>query len=166
MATSEDRQAAFASKVRQDIARETKKAKEKDLNVWALSEKEIIRKLERVDSPFFSMVTYSNPSVGGDFSYVIGLANPDPHPWPALYIYTFVGPANAVRNLGNALQCVDDRFARLTDGVFTIDEESTGSRPPLPGGYLMNMFLFQITGAADGIGRVFDRAAFTFQVRA
>ena len=102
-------------KIRQTIERERKKAKSKGLLFTAPSDEELRRKLGRVNSPMITSQSWSSVAVGGTFTYTVGFSNPDAFSWSALYVHVFVGPANPVNNLGNALQCVDARFPRLSE---------------------------------------------------
>ena len=110
---------------------------------------------------------------GGSISYSLGIYNPDPMPWDALFNHVFVGAANLAADPDDALPAVDARFARLTQPDFaglTVNPGVTQSLSyvlPIPPGaertnYLGNSFLFHSTWHDKA--QYFDRSLFVFKV--
>jgi hypothetical protein len=83
---------------------------------------------------------WNSASVGGTVNYSVSIHNPDPGAWSSLLAYVFVGPANSIVPVGEALAAVDPRFPRLTMpefwGLTLAPNESQSSRYALtvPGG--------------------------------
>jgi hypothetical protein len=91
----------------------------------------------------------------------------------SLEVYVFVGPAGLVADVGHALAVVDARFQNLTEPpAFGLPlNPSTSANLNFavkvpngiePSNYMGNAFLFRDNGF--GIGNVFSRANFIFQV--
>lgn len=121
-----------------------------------------------------------NPSVarGGSLVYGVGLANPTPRKWVALFAHFFIGPANVVapsppQDVGVALSAVDARFPRLTLPGFpglTLDADAVhalGFALTIPeaverGNYLGNCFLLRVGWHQPG--EYLDRSVFVLDV--
>lgn len=165
--------AAKAKSILAEIAKHKNAAKKGD-NFVALTEEEIIRKLNRVNSPFITFQAWSgNAPPGGTINYTVGITNPDPVSWSNLYAHVFIGPANPVPDVGTALLNVDPRFPRLTMPSFfglTLAANSQSSlafsvKVPAsiePSNYLGNTFLFAAN--YHDLGTHLDRAVFPFRV--
>jgi len=162
-----------AKKIRQQIRRARKKAERKGMRFTALDNDEVRRKLKRANSPMIVFQSWSDAAPGGTVSYTVGISNPDSFSWSSLYVHVFVGPANPVADLGDALQCVDDHFDRLTQpDFFGLSLPANGSDSvtialPVPARtepseYLGNSVLFQ--ASYHDVGQYFDRGCFPFTV--
>jgi len=138
-----------------------------------LNEEGLRRKLGRVDSPIIFHQGWNPVPAGGSTLYNVGIGNPDSFNRGYLFVHLFIGPANPVKSLGRALQCVDTRFPRLTQptgfGLFLPPLESDTISFQLsvpaniePGEYMGNAFLIEFDNF--DIGTCFDRAGFTFEV--
>ena len=160
-------------KIRRDIERERKKAERKGLKFTAPSDDELMRKLGRINSPMINFQTWGDAPAGGTVNYTLGITNPDAFSWVGLYVHVFVGPANPVQDLGDALQCVDPSFPRLTQPDFAgltlpaADSDSLSFQLPVPAGtvpseYLGNSILFR--ASYHDVGQYFDRGVFPFTV--
>ena len=174
VAQTEREEEEQARSVLDEIDKQRKKAKREALNFTAPSERQLRRKLGRHNSPMIVFQSWTGSvAPGGAINYTVGINNPDPVTVIWLFVHVFVGAANAVRNVGDALATVDPRFPRLTlpdfaglsiaPGVTT----SLNFQLSVPGGieatnYLGNSFLFQ----ADwhDVGTHFDRGVFVFEV--
>ncbi len=157
----------------QKIERERKKIENKGMAFVGLTEEQLRRKLGRVDSPIIFYQGWNPVPAGGSTQYQVGIGNPDSFNRGHLLVHVFVGPANPVKNLGRALQCVDARFPRLTQptgfGLLLPPLESATIRFQLPvpaniepGGYMGNVFLLEFDNF--DVGTCFDRAGFAFEV--
>jgi hypothetical protein len=103
----------------------------------------------------------------------VTIHNPDPGGWIWLFAHVFVGPANPITVVGEALRAVDTRFPRLTlpnfPGLSIGPSESHSLTYSVsvpgsiePSNYQGNTFLYQ----ADwhDVGSYFDRSTFVFKV--
>jgi hypothetical protein len=174
LAQSEKEVEDQAKSVLDEIDKERKRAKREGLNFTAPSERQLKRKLGRHNSPMIVFQSWSGlVAPGGTVNYNVGINNPDPVTVFWLFVHVFVGAANAVRNIGDALATVDSRFPRLTlpdfAGLSIASGVTTSLSFPLsvPGGvqatnYMGNSFLFR----ADwhDVGTYFDRGVFVFKV--
>ena len=160
-------------RILEEIARHRKEAQEKELNFTAPTKKQIWKKLSKKASPMIIFQSWNHTTPGGTINYNVGIKNPDPTKRIWIFNHLFIGPANMVSDVGQALCTVDTRFPRLTlpdfDGLaldpgatetlsfsFKVpnDVESTN--------YLGNSFLFRANW--HDIGEYFDRAIFVFEV--
>lgn len=162
-------------KILQEIGEHKKAAEKKGGHAFTgLDEDQIRRKLSRAKSPMIIFQTWSGSvSAGGTVSYSVGINNPDPSDWVWVFGHVFVGPANMIASVGEALDAVDTRFARLTAPGFpgqTIAANATVTLTyslPVPTGipstnYQGNTFVYQ----ADwhDVGDYLDRGTFVFGV--
>jgi hypothetical protein len=160
-------------RIRQVIERERKKADRRGRNFTAPTDEELLRKLGKVNSPIIVYQAWTDTAGGGAVSYDMGVHNPDSFSWVNLYVHVFVGPANPVNAIGAALQCVDERFPRLTQPDFFGLSVSPGVTENVhfdlsvpagiePSEYLGNSFVFQVD--YHDVGTYFDRGCFPFTV--
>lgn len=154
-------------------AKERSKERGED-NFQALTECEIMEKLNSVNTPFLYYQAWSSAtSPGGSINYNTGVYNPDPVNRIWMYAHAFVGPANMVTDTGIALLNVDARFPRLTQPSFPGLTLAPGGSSTLsftlnvpgsiePSNYLGNTFLFH--GEYHGIGTYYARGFWPFRV--
>jgi hypothetical protein len=123
------------------------------------------------------MITGSNwndAAPGGTINFSVWIKNPDTVQWSGLYVYMFVGPANFVPDVGDAMSAVvDTRFPRLTmpnDGItlgpggtqpvsFSFSVPTTGVQKS---NYLLNAILFKREEL--DVGQYLDRGLVIFGV--
>lgn len=162
-------------KVQKIVARHRKEARAKKLNFTALPKDQLLRKLGRTSTPLIIFQSWDGSTApGGTISYNVGVYNPDPYGQIWMFGHVFIGPANIVGDVGDALQTVDARFPRLTLPAFPGLSLAAGATETLrfkvkvPSGvdasnYLGNTFLFR----ADwhDVGKYLDRSIFVFEVR-
>jgi hypothetical protein len=174
LAQSEREEEEQVSSVLDEIDKQRKRAKREGLNFTAPSKRQLRTKLGRHNSPMIVFQSWTGSAApGGTINYTVGINNPDPVTVIWLFVHVFVGAANAIRNVGDALATVDPRFPRLTLPDFfglSIAPSVTTSlnfQLSIPGGieatnYLGNSFLFR----ADwhDVGTHFDRGVFIFKV--
>jgi hypothetical protein len=157
-----------------EIERYRPEAEEKGLNFTAPTREQLEKKLPKTNSPMIIFQTWNgSTSSPGTINYDIGIKNPDPfgHIW--LFVHLFIGPANMVPNVGEALATVDSRFPRLTLPKFSGLSIAAGATEtlsfsiPIPANieksnYLGNSFLF----LADwhDVGDYTDRSIFVFEI--
>lgn len=154
------------------IAEEKKKAAEAKLHFAAPDDDQLIEKLRRAQSPMIYFNGWSGASAGGILNYTVGIYNPDPIYRSGLYAYVFVGPANVVPSVGEALATADDRFPKLTEPPFFGLSLAPGASANLSfslnvptvqaSTYLGNTFLVQVDGF--DVGTYLDRGCFPFRV--
>lgn len=161
-------------KILDEVAKANTEASRKQLNFTGVDEGTLIRKLSRVDSPMIIFQSWSgSASPGGAITYNVGVHNPDPNPWIWLYAYAFVGPANFVRSIGEAVDARDRRYADLSMPSFPGQQIAPGATEtlaftmPIPmtverTTYQGNTVLFQ----ADwhDVGLYLDRGYWSFDV--
>lgn len=140
---------------------------------FALSEEQIKKKLNRVNSPMIVSEAFtSEPPRGGTMNYSVSISNPDAVEREFLYAHVFVGTGNVVTDTGAFLLNVDPRFPRLMKpGVFGLSLPAGASetleftiRIPTVArtNYQGNTALIQLDFL--DIGTYLDRAAFVFRV--
>lgn len=153
--------------VRADAAR-------RRLNFTAVDEDALIRKFARVNSPMLIFQAWNgSTSPGGTISYTFGVHNPDSSAAIWLYGYAFVGPANFVTSVGEAVGARDRRFANPSAPSFPGQQVASLATVnlkvsmPVPVSiekttYQGNTMLFQ----ADwhDVGHYLDRGFWTFDV--
>ncbi|PRQ06183.1 hypothetical protein [Enhygromyxa salina] len=149
-------------------------ADRKQLNFTAVDEGMLVRKYARAHAPMIIFQAWnSEASPGGAVSYTFGVHNPDSVEATWLYGYAYVGPANFVTSVGEAVSARDRRFANLSAPRFPgqqIDPLSTVHLKfsmPIPRNiekstYQGNTMLFQ----ADwhDVGQYLDRGFWSFDV--
>ena len=149
-------------------------AKRRKLNFTAVNEEQLIRKLLRANSPMIIFQAWLGAaSPGGSISYQFGVHNPDPTDSLWLYGYAFVGPANFVHDIGQAVAGRDRRYAELTTPGFPGQQLPAGATAilqltlPIPSAieattYQGNTVLFR----ADwhDAGTYLDRGLWTFDI--
>jgi len=157
-----------------ELIKEARARTEGKDNFIALTEQEIVEKLNSVNTPFHYFQSWTGSTTSpGTINYNTGIFNPDPVTRIWMYAHAFVGPANMVPDTGIALLNVDTRFPRLTQPSFFGLTLSPGGSATLsfslavpagiqPSNYLGNTFLFQ--GQYHGIGSYFNRAFWPFRV--
>lgn len=112
---------------------------------------------------------------GGSITYNVGIQNPSATDEVWLFGHVFVGPANFVPEIGDAVQAVDARFPRLTEPSFAGLHLPANGASSLsfnlavptgiqPSNYIGNTLLFR----ADwhDVGDYLDRGTFIFGVGA
>ena len=167
---------------KEDIPRLTKQIKEvvekakkenKHENFSGLTEEDIARKLQRVNSPMIVGMGWSNSTLGGTENVSITVFNPDPTSANSLYLHVWVGSGNVDPNTGTFLLNVDDRFANLTQPKafgFTLASGASTSLSfsfTVPASvqktvYLGNSCLMRVDH--HDIGTYLDRSCFPFEV--
>ena len=149
-------------------------AERKQLNFTAVDEDALLRKLGRANSPMIVFQSWdTSTSPGGRIDYTFGVHNPDSFGWIWLYGYGYIGPANFVANVGQAVGARDERFANLTRPSFPgqqvapLTTATSSFSMPIPANidkttYQGNTMLFQ----ADwhDVGQYLDRGLWTFDV--
>lgn len=160
-------------RILQDLERQKEMFEKKGLSFTMLDEEHLRRKLGRARSPMIVWQSWNNTTAGGSLTYNVGIHNPDPGGWIWLFGHVFVGPANMIASIGEALGAADPRFPRLTQPAFSglnIASNETATLTyslSVPAGiqssnYQGNMFLYQ----ADwhDVGDYLDRGTFVFAV--
>lgn len=157
-----------------DIDRHKEVFQKKGMNFTTPDEEQVRRKLNRAHSPMIVFQGWGGATTpGGTLTYNVGIHNPDPAGWVWLFGHVFVGPANMIPPIGEALETADPRFPHLTQPAFpglsiATNETATLSYSiPIPTGiqstnYQGNVFLYQ----ADwhDVGEYLDRGTFIFAV--
>jgi len=138
-----------------------------------LSEEDIARKLERVNSPMIVGLGWSPTTPGNDENVTINVFNPDPTAASDLYLHVWVGSGNVDPNNGTFLLNVDARFPRLskpgpfgftlaaggnTSLAFALRVPATAERTV----YMGTACLMRIS--YHDVGQYLDRACFPFVV--
>jgi hypothetical protein len=171
--TPKDDKSKHLTTILKEIEKRRAEAKKEGLNFTAPTEEELKERLRRVDTPMIISQGWSaSATAGGLISYTVGIFNPDPVARGSLYVYVMVGPANMVREIGEALNTADERFPRLAlprafglvinPGAFA-QLSFTISVPNVEdSNYLGNSFLFQ--GDYHDVGSYLDRGFFPFEV--
>jgi hypothetical protein len=149
------------------------KRESKDEHFASLTPEEIEAKLKRVNSPMFTSSSWSDPPLGGTFSYGVNIYNPDPISPSNLYVHVWVGSGNVDPSIGTFLLNVDTRFTRLTQppafGLtlapsantilsFSIKVPATVEKTV----YIGNSCLMQLK--YNDVGTYLDRGSFPFNV--
>lgn len=161
-------------KILHEIEDQKKMFEKKGMSFTGLDEEQLRAKLGRARSPMIVAQGWSGSvAPGGTLNYSVSIRNPDPAAWVWLFGHVFVGPANMVPSIGEGLDAIDSRFARLTlpafPGLSLAANESTSLSYsiPIPTGiaatnYQGNTFLYQ----ADwhDAGDYLDRSTFVFGV--
>lgn len=161
-------------KVSKDAAEKHKRSLKQGEHFEALDEEGLRKKLQRINSPVINSQGW-NTSVapGGTVNVSVGFMNPDPVAQNDLFVYLFVGPANAVTDNGLLLLNVDTRFARLTQPAPSGANLAPGAsssvnfslRVPTnmePGAYMCNLVLLKRIPFTQG--NIFDRSMIVFRV--
>jgi len=158
-----------------EIERDRKEAEKKGLRFTAPTKEQIYRKLTKKGSPFIINQTGVSPVHKGQvFLYTVKIYNPDPNSRGNMFVHVFIGPANMVSDVGEALCTVDTRFPRLTmpnelGGLILLPDEikvlECLMRIPTDvesTTYLGNSFLFYFS--LFDVGLCIDRAMWYFEV--
>jgi hypothetical protein len=169
-----ERQAEFANRLLEEIDRQRQEAERQGLNFTAPTEEQLKKKVAGAQSPMIFFQSWSGSvAAPGTVNYNVGINNPDPDQWFWLFAHVFIGPANIVRDVGDAVSAVDPRFPRLTmPEVFGLTLAAGQSQTlsfslTVPGdversNYLGNTFLFQ--SRWHEVGQYLDRSHFVFEV--
>jgi len=174
LALTELEKARIVEELLKRIEEQQQKAEEQGETFTGLTEKEIVEKLNSVNTPFLYFQSWSGSTpAGGSINYNTGVYNPDPVTRIWMYAHAFVGPANPVPDTGIALLNVDTRFPRLTQPSFpglslsplgsaTLSFTMNVPAGMQPSNYLGNTFLFH--GEYHGIGTYYARGFWPFIV--
>ena len=160
--------------VRDEIEKQRKANKHEHFH--GISDEELEKKLSSIESPFINWTSFGSAPPGGTVSMSAGVYNPDPVTQSFLFLHGFSGSGNAVpaTDIGSYLLNVDTRFNRLTQppwiGLSLAPSTSSSAlnfalKIPATidkGPYIWNFALLQL--AIFGVGKVFDRASFVFNV--
>jgi hypothetical protein len=168
-----ERRTEYAKRLLNEIDRQRQEAERQGLNFTAPTAEQLKKKLASTESPMIVSQSWDVVAPGGTFTYGVEVNNPDPVRWHSLYVHVFVGLANLVRNVGDAISAVDPRFPRLTlprFGGLSLAPEATQSvrfSITVPtsieeSNYLGNAILFQ--GDYHDVGSYLDRGLFVFKV--
>jgi hypothetical protein len=169
-----ERRTEHAKRLLDEIERHRQEAERQGLNFTAPTAEQLLKKLASTESPmFFGQGWTSSTTPGGVISFSANINNPDPIQWNSLYVHVFVGPANLVPDVGDAVSAVDPRFPRLTmPRVFGLSlapgaTQSVSFSISVPtaierSNYLGNAILFE--GNYFDVGRYLDRSLFVFEV--
>jgi hypothetical protein len=168
-----ERRAANARILLEEIQRRRNEAREQGRNFRAPTGAQVLDRLLSAQSPFIFFLSWNGTSSPGAVNLQVGIMNPDPVTQFSLEVYVFVGPAALVADVGQALAVVDTRFPKLTEPPafgLTLNPSTTASldfdvevpNGIQPSNYMGNAFLYRDVGF--GIGSVFDRQDFIFQV--
>lgn len=170
-----ERHAANARSLLKEIEQRRREAREQDQNFVVPSAAQLVDMLQTADNPRFGSQSWTSITTSpGLITLTAGVFNPTPNSHSGLFVHVFIGPANPVANVGQALALVDTRFPRLTqpdfDG-FTLPPSASATMhfsmavPPNiePSTYMGNFFLFQ-SRVLQGTGKYLDRTFFGFEV--
>ena len=168
-----ERRTEYARRLLDEIDRQRREAERQGLNFTAPTAQQLKKKLASTESPMIVSQGWGGAAAGGTFTYSVGINNPDPFQWSSLYVHVFVGPANLVPDVGDAVSAVDARFPRLTmPRVFGLSlaagaTQSVSFSISVPtaierSNYLGNAILFQ--GNYHDVGSYLDRGLFVFEV--
>jgi hypothetical protein len=160
-------------RILQDVERQKEAFEKKGMSFTMVDEELLRRKLARARSPMIVSQGWGATTPGGTLTYNVGIHNPDPAGWVWLFGHVFVGPANMIPSIGEALGAADSRFPHLTQPKFpglsiaTNETTTLTYSIPIPTGiqptcYQGNVFLYQ----ADwhDVGDYLDRGTFVFAV--
>lgn len=165
-----------------DVQKHVKKVQElvekhrrekKEEHFTAITPEEVERKLNRVDSPFITSMSWGSGSPGGTITYSVWIYNPDPTTAGAVFAHVWVGSGNVDPTVGTFLLNVDARFPRLTEPAMPGLSIPTGGSSALtftiniPAGveksnYLGNCCVVQLNW--HDTGKYLDRGVFPFKV--
>jgi hypothetical protein len=169
-----EQRAEHARRLLDDIEERRQEAERQGLNFTAPTAEQLRKKLARAESPMIVGQGWSGSAApGGVINYDVYINNPDPVYWSWLFVHVFVGPANVVPDVADAVSAVDPRFPRLTmPQVFGLSLAPGDTQPlsfalDVPAGversnYLGNAILFQ--GDWHDVGKYLDRGLFVFEV--
>ena len=168
-----ERRTAHVRDLLDEIDRQRQEAAQQGLNFAAPTAEQLKKKLANAESPIIVSQVWGSAPPGGTFNLNIGIDNPDPVQWSSLFVHVFVGPANLVPDVGDAVSAVDPRFPRLTmPRVFGLSlapgaTQSVSFSISVPtaierSNYLGNAILFE--GNYFDVGRYLDRSLFVFEV--
>jgi hypothetical protein len=151
------------------------KKENKDGTFTAVSEEDLLKKFNRINSPMIVGQSWNNTAgIGGTINYSVTIYNPDPGTASSLIVHTWVGSGNSDTNTGTFLLNVDTRFPRLVQPSSTIGQSlASGASVTLsfaikiPASadktyYLGNSCLFRLD--FHDAGTYLDRGAFVFGV--
>jgi hypothetical protein len=136
---------------------------------------DIVKKLQRVNSPMITSQGWGSVAAGGTMTYSVGIFNPDPVPFSSLYVHVFFGSGNPVAGAGEFLLNVDQRLPRVTEPAafgFTLAATPSSTSILVPvkvpagldkGKYIGNAALLQFSPFND-VGKLLDRAVFVMTV--
>lgn len=153
---------------------EKEKAQYGNDNFTGITEEEIRKKFERVNSPMIIFQGWSGSTTpGGVINYNVGIYNPDPVASNALFAHVFVGSGNVDPTVGTFLLNVDERFPRLTEPPFAGLSLAPGANTTLSfalqvppsvqkTNYLGNTCLMRFNW--HDVGTYLDRSVFPFRV--
>lgn len=139
----------------------------------AVTPEDIERKLKRVNSPMIVSQSWNHTTLGGTFTYNLGIYNPDPTQAIWLFAHVWVGSGNVDPIVGTFLLNVDTRFPRLTEPIFAGLTLAAGASATLSftitvptsverTNYLGNSCLMQFNW--HDVGTYLDRGVFPFAV--
>jgi hypothetical protein len=168
-----EQQTEHVRRLLNEIDRLRQEAERRGHNFTAPTTEQLRKKLARAESPMIVSQSWGSAAPGGTINYTVGINNPDPVQWFWLFAHVFVGPANVVPDVGDAVSAVDPRFPRLTMPRFTGLTLGPGVTQSLsfslavPAGversnYLGNAILFQANW--HDVGKYLDRGNFVFEV--
>lgn len=170
----ESEQDKLLGPVLKEVEKQKAVAEREDLNFSSPTPDQLRRKLGSRNSPFVDWQSWnSSASPGGTINYNVGIYNPDPTATVWLFGFVFVGPANLIPDVGDALGTIDAHFPTLVQPPFAglnipaTTQSSLSYALPVPPGtpstnYLGNTFIFQSNW--HDVGTYFDRGIFVFQV--
>ena len=160
------------------IEAEIQKAKKErvkaGVSFTALTREQLLKKLQRTESPIIIWQGWSDSTLpGGTIYYTVGVSNPDPVSWDYLALAVFVGNRNPIRNSDVFLTDFDRRFPTLAQphpfgfSLGPLASTSYNFELKIPAGvdktsYFGNSVLFQLN--FHDIGTYFDRGVFFFAV--
>jgi hypothetical protein len=174
LAESSGRRESNISSLVDEIQRRRDEAREQGRHFTAPTQEQLRTKLMKTNSPMIVFQSWDGgTSTPGIINYTVGINNPDPDTRVWLFVHLFVGPANLVPDVNDALAPVDERFPRLTEPEFDglgVAPSVTASLnfaiavPPSvqPSNYLGNSFLFAATWHDPA--EYLDRGLFVFKV--
>lgn len=168
-----------------DIAARHDEATQQKQNFTSLTKEELRQRSKKTKAPLIAWQAW-NPSArtGTHLIYNAGVANPEPTPWSAVFLFVFVGPVN-IRidardgppgvglGMRDSFSFVDPRFPRLIMPDFTAPALEPGETRSLsvvlpisqsvePSNYLGSTLLLQAEW--HGRGQYLDNSVFLFQL--
>lgn len=152
---------------------EKNKAQNKDQHFTGITQEEIEKKFQRVNSPMIVSQGWNSTTPGGTVNYNLGIYNPDPTQAIWLFAHVWIGSGNVDPVVGSFLSNVDTRFPRLTQPAFAGLTLAPGASATLSFGlkvpttvektnYLGNSCLMRFNW--HDVGTYLDRGIFVFAV--
>jgi hypothetical protein len=163
-----ERQATNARILLEEIERRRREAREQGRSFVALDAAQILDRLQRANTPFIGILTYSSEATTPGTMFVdVNVFNPDPVSQGALFVHVFIGMADI------AVTLLDERFPRLTEPEpfgLNLNPSTSGVASfaiAVPANielstYLVNCFLYKVNTFAPAIE--LDRARVVFRV--